>query len=100
MAEPRAEINIKPARAFVVIGADRYITADTSFNDGGPEATSTPGFIDFNFPSQQVIEGFRIPLTLRKEPADYIVTWKIIPPDAGRIILNREFQANRLPEGI
>jgi hypothetical protein len=99
-AKPRAEINIKPARAFVVIGADRYITADTSFNDGGPEATSTPGFIDFNFPSQQVIEGFRIPLTLRKEPADYIVTWKIIPPDAGRIILNREFQANRLPEGI
>ena len=100
MVKPRTEINIKPARAFVIIGEDRYMTADTNSYDGGSEVTSIPGFIDFTFASRQVIEGFRIPLTLKKEPADYIVTWRIIPPDAGRIILNREFQANKLPEGI
>ncbi len=101
MAEPRAEINIKPARAFVIIGEDRSWEKDTSaYVDGGPENPPTPAIIDFSFPSQQVIEGFKIPLTLKKEPADYIVTWKIIPPDAGRIILDREFQANKLPEGI
>jgi plastocyanin len=97
MAEPRAAINIKPARAFVIIGADRYMTADTASLDA---QSQVPGFIDFAFPSQQMIEGFRTPLTLHKEPDNYIVIWKIIPPDAGRIILNREFQANKLPEGI
>ncbi len=100
MAEPKAEINIKPARAFVIIGENRSLEIDTSgYNDWGAE-NQTPAIIDFAFPSQQVIEGFKIPLTLKKKPADYIVTWKVIPGDAGRIILDREFQAYKLPEGI
>jgi hypothetical protein len=100
MAEPRTAINIRPARAFVIIGEDRSSNTDTSSYDGEPEVTSTPGFVDFTFASQQVIEGFKIPLTLNKAPADYAVTWKVIPYDAGRIILDREFQANKLPEGV
>jgi hypothetical protein len=102
MAEPRAEINIKPARAFVIIGEDRFSRGDTNIYswDGSPDSNQPRGFIEFVFPSQQVIEGFKIPLTLNKAPAAYAVTWKVIPYDAGRIILNREFQANKLPEGI
>jgi hypothetical protein len=100
MAAPVSNINIKPARAFVIIGEARNLTKDTSSFDGGPQVTSTTGFIDFTFPSQQVIEGFKIPLTLHKEPADYRVIWKVVPATAGRVILNREFQANKLTEGV
>jgi len=101
MAEPREGINIKPARAFVIIGEDRYLREDTSmYVDGELKNIPTPGIIEFAFPSQKVIEGFKIPLTLNKDPADYRVTWKVVPPAAGKIILNREFQANKLPEGI
>jgi len=101
MAEPREGINIKPARAFIIIGEDRYWREDTSmYVEGELQDIPTPGIIEFAFPSQKVIEGFKIPLTLNKSPADYRVTWKVIPGDAGKIILNREFQANKLPEGI
>ncbi len=99
IAEPGTDINVKPARAFIVIGEERY--AGPAFSDSGEIVANTPrGYIEFAFPAQQVIEGFKIPLILNKEPADYWVTWKVIPPAAGKIVLNREFQANKLPEGV
>jgi len=106
MAEPQSDLNIRPARAFVIIGEDIFSRPDTStyytWEDGPSTADSKQpkGFIEFAFPAQQVIEGFRIPLTLNKEPADYRIIWKVVPSTAGKIILNREFQANKLPEGI
>ncbi len=106
MAEPQSDLNIRPARAFVVIGEDQSSRVDTStyytWGDGpSPAESKQPkGFIEFVFPSQQVIEGFKIPITLNKKPVDYRVAWKVVPVDAGRVILDREFQANKLPEGI
>jgi hypothetical protein len=99
IAEPGVDINIKPAKAFIIIGEDRF--SRPVLSDSGEVTSATaPVFVDFTFPSQQVIEGFKIPITLNKKPADYWVTWKVVPPAAGKIILNREFQANRLPEGV
>jgi hypothetical protein len=100
MAEPIENINIRPVRAFIIIGENRASLTDTSSYNGETETESNRVFIDFAFPSQQVIEGFKIPLILNKNPADYGVTWKVVPQTAGRIILNREFQANKLPEGV
>ena len=100
MAEPIENINIRPARAFVIIGEDRSFLEDTSSYNGETDGEPASGFIDFTFPSRQVIEGFKIPLVLNKEPADYGVIWKVFPQTAGRIILNSEFQANMLPEGV
>jgi len=98
IVEPRAGINIKPARAFIVIGEDYYSRAPDSYlTENGERST---GHIDFSFPGQQVIEGLKIPLILNKDPEDYIVKWQIIPPAAGKIVLNREFQANKLPENV
>jgi hypothetical protein len=97
--EPKANINIRPARAFVIIGKDRY-PQEGIYAFGDTEPASTTVFINFAFPARKVIEGFKIPLTLKKKPANYSVTWKVMPPDAGKIILNREFQANKLPEGV
>ena len=99
IAEPRGGVNIKPARAFVIVGADRFSREDTQIYTNG-ESIPTPGFIEFAFPAQKVVEGFKLPIILNKDPADYRVAWKVIPSDAGRIILNREFQAYKLPEGI
>ncbi|MEJ2356149.1 MAG: hypothetical protein P8Y62_09685 [candidate division WOR-3 bacterium] len=100
MAEPTENINIRPARAFVIIGEDRPSLTDTGSYNGETDGKPASGFIDFTFPSRQVIEGFKIPLILNKEPADYGVIWKVFPQTAGRIIMNREFQANMLPEGV
>jgi len=99
IAEPGVDINVKPARAFIIIGEDRF-SEDNIQHAGDSGSALTPGYIDLAFPAQQVIEGFKIPLILNKEPDDYRVTWKVVPPAAGKIILNREFQANRLPEGV
>jgi hypothetical protein len=104
LAEMRAEINIKPARAFIVVGKDSYAnipvldTSRYSATDG--EELRSPAYIGFSFPGFQVIEGLTIPLILNKEPEDYIVKWQIIPPSAGRIVSNREFHANLLPENV
>ena len=103
IAEPKAKINVRPARAFIVVGEDSYanLTADTSSyatTDG--ERFTPPAHIDFSFPGLQVIEGLKIPLRLEKEPEDYLVKWKVVPASAGRIISNREFHANMLPEDI
>jgi hypothetical protein len=99
IAEPGTDINVKPARAFIVIGEER--SGVPVFSDSGETLANVPrGYIEFAFPAKQVIEGFKIPLILNKEPEDYRVTWKVIPPAAGKIILNREFQANKLPEGV
>jgi hypothetical protein len=100
MVEPIENINIRPVRAFIIIGENRPLISDTSSYNGETQTESTRVFIDFTFPSQQVIEGFKIPLMLNKEPDNYGVTWKVVPQTAGRIILDREFQANKLPEGV
>ncbi len=104
LAEVKAGINIKPARAFIVVGKDSYAAIpvpDTShYATTNGEERTTPSYIDFSFPGQQVIEGTKIPLILNKSPEDYIVKWQIIPPSAGRIVLNREFHANILPENV
>lgn len=96
---PKGSINVRPARAFVVIGEERYIAGEILYpEDSLGEYTSA--FINLIFPSQKVIEGFNIPFTLQKEPSDYGIAWKVIPPDAGKIVLNRVFQANKLPEDV
>ncbi len=100
MAEPISNINIRPARAFVIIGENKSLIADTSSYDGDTDVKTASGFIDFTFSSREVIEGTKIPLILNEKPADYGVIWKVIPQTAGRIILNREFQASKLPEGV
>lgn len=99
LAEIRAGINIKPAKAFIVIGEDRFRAEYLDSNpDGKLEASE--GYIDISFPGLQVVEGLKIPLILNKVPEDYVVKWQIIPPSAGRIVLNREFHANLLPENV
>jgi hypothetical protein len=105
MAEPQSDLNIKPARAFLVIGEERFsrdsliVWSDSGYGEAFPTGT-IPGYIEFTFPVQQIIEESKIPITLLKQPPDYRVIWKVVPGDAGRVILNREFQANKLPEGI
>ena len=96
LAEARTGINIKPARAFIVIGEDNYSALRDGFSIESTERT--PRYIEFSFPGQQVVEGLKIPFILNKEPEDYVVKWRIIPSSAGRIVLNREFHANILPE--
>ncbi len=97
VAEPRAEINIRPGKAFVVIGEQR-----ASLGDGGVyfEDVSSNYNASINTTAQQVIEGFRIPLSLNTNIPAYTVTWRVIPQSAGKIILNREFEANKLPDGV
>jgi hypothetical protein len=98
IAEPREEINIKPGKAFVVIEEQRaslgdsglYIADDATGNYNASINTTAP----------EIIEGVRIPLTLNTNIPEYAVIWRIIPQSAGRIILNREFQANELPDGV
>jgi hypothetical protein len=104
MAEPHSDLNIKPARAVIMIGNDpHFLRGDTTYSysdSGAAEIAGIIPVIEFTFPAQQVIEGSKIPITLHKQPPEYRVIWKVVPGDAGRVILNREFQANTLPEGI
>lgn len=100
IVRPKAELNIKPGRAFIIVGDDNFSRIDTSEMYTADSKSLPPSYIDFSFPSQQVIEGFKIPLILNKSPADYRVAWRVVPPTAGSIILNREFKANKLPENV
>jgi hypothetical protein len=103
VAEPGAEINIRPGKAFVVI-VERRIILDSILDskDGtlffGGEAGNYSALI--TTPAPEVIEGFRIPLTINTNVPDYQVIWRVIPQSAGKIILNREFEASKLPDGV
>jgi hypothetical protein len=97
VAEPRAEINIRPGKSFVVIGKQRTIPEGEWIQLSD---TSSNHFASINITTPEVIEGFRIPLTLNTNIPDYAVTWRIVPQSAGKIILNREFEANKLPDGV
>ena len=107
IAEPQSDLSIKPATATIIIGEEHYLRDSVlSYpDDGNGETTvSIPVHIEFSFPSQQVIEGFKIPITINKSPDYYRVKWKVVPSDAGRIIpisgTKAEFQANKLPDEI
>lgn len=109
VAEPQSDLDVKPARAVIIIGEERFSRDSLpALSDSGSVETfflgNVPAYINFNFPSQQVIEGFKIPITINKAPADYRVIWRVIPSDAGRVIpisaSKAEFQANKLPEEI
>ncbi len=102
IVRPKAELNIKPGRAFIIVGDNFSWPEDTV--TWIPPSPPPPSYIDFSLPSQQVIEGFKIPLILNKSPADYRVVWRVVPPTAGRIIPisegKAEFKANKLPENV
>jgi plastocyanin len=97
VAEPRTEINIRPGKAFIIIGEQRAIPDGDLIQLSD---TSRNYYASINTPAQQVIEGFKIPLILNTNIANYTVTWRVIPQSAGKIILNREFEANKLPDGV
>lgn len=100
VAESRTGFNIRPGKAFVVIGTQRTFP-DGDFFQLSDSLRNDYASININAP--QVIEGFRIPLILNTNIPDYAVTWRIIPQSAGKIILNREnreFEANKLPDGV
>lgn len=95
VAEAGLGINVKPGRSLIVIGERNNIDSPTTelFSKDKDYNTSLTAI-------EKIVEGSTTPLLINTDFTDYQIIWKVIPEDAGRIILNREFEANNLPEGV
>lgn len=78
IAEPKDYINMRPARALVIVGNNPVI--------------------NFYLPGE-IFERFSVPIRIITNLKDYRVFWHVIPEHAGKVTANGVFHANPLPNG-